>query len=78
MKIRGEERLEPPHVSIVRRQTVWRWDLRARGFLDQRPDPREVPAEVVEFVLGSRAVLVAAWDEKYPHNPVGARESDHE
>jgi len=71
VKIRERERVEPPHVTIIRRTKTWRYGLRGGGFLDVRPSPRDVPAELVAHVDARLADLRAAWDAMYPENPVG-------
>lgn len=75
VKIRDRERLEPPHVSILRGTKTWRLNLRTGRFLDAEPDPSEVPAEFVAFIMEHWLELRAKWDEMYPENPV---ESDDE
>ncbi len=74
-KIRDKERVEPPHVSLLRGTRTWRLGLRSGAFLDREPDPTEVPPALIEEVFASWAELRAAWDEMYPENPV---ESDHD
>ena len=71
VKIREFERLEPPHVTVIRGQWTWRYDLRSGRFLDRHPPAREVPAAVVRTVREHLPRLRAAWDEMYPENPVG-------
>ena len=43
VKIRDRERVEPPHVTIIRKTEAWRLALRTRQFLDREPDPAEIP-----------------------------------
>ena len=71
-KIRDQERSEPPHVTIIRATRSWRWGLRDQRFLDREPNPAEVPDEIVEHLRQNLAQLVAAWDERYPENPVSS------
>jgi hypothetical protein len=75
VKIRDRERLEPPHVSILRGPKTWRLNLRTGRFLDAVPDPSELPAELLAFILEHLELLREKWDEMYPENPV---ESDDE
>lgn len=72
VKIREKERLEPPHVTFIRRARTWRFALRECRFLDREPPPRDVPPALVEHVLARVDELRAAWDRMYPENPVGA------
>lgn len=76
VKIRDRERLEPPHVSLIRGIQTWRFGLRSRTFLDKEPDPAEVPGELVEEILASWSELQIAWDEMYPENPVESEDDD--
>lgn len=71
VKIRDKERAEPPHVSIMHKHRTWRFDLRSRRFLDKEPPPSDCSAEVLKAILAALPTLVAAWDDMYPHNPVG-------
>ena len=73
-KIREDERNEEPHVSILFKLWTWRLSLRTGEFLDAVPRPRDVPAELVEWVWGQRELLRANWDEKYPENVVFSKE----
>ena len=47
VKIREKERMEPPHVSIIRGTSTWRINLRTGEFMDKMPDPGEVPEELL-------------------------------
>lgn len=71
VKIREKERVEPPHVTVIRKTKTWRWNLRDQKFMDKEPSPREVSKEVVKVLKKRRARLVKEWDKMYPHNPVG-------
>lgn len=77
MKIRDKERVEPPHVSIMRKTQTWRLGLRSNMFLDKRPNPAEIPAALLEDIRASWDKLVLAWDEIYPNNPVTS-EANHD
>lgn len=80
VKIRDKETREPPHVTIIRRTEAWRIDLRSGTFMDARPDPSEVPDEIVEFIREEDTwqQLCDAWDEMYPNNPVSGQEENAE
>ena len=43
VKIHDLERVEPPHVHIIRRTESWRLDLRTGRYMDKEPDPADVP-----------------------------------
>jgi hypothetical protein len=72
VKIREKESREPPHVTIIRRTDAWRIDLRSGEFMDTKPDPAEVPEELVCLIETPEnwQRLCDAWNEKYPANPV--------
>lgn len=70
VKIREKERLEPPHVTVMKGPNSWRWDLRTKSFMDKQPPPRDVPSEIVDQLLSQHEVLKEQWDKKYPHNKV--------
>lgn len=74
VKIRDKERVEPPHISIIRKMDTWRWGLREQDFLDKRPPPREVPLQLQEYIQSNRDLLIAQWDKMYPMNPVQAED----
>ena len=78
VKIRDRERLEPPHVTILRRTRAWRFDLRSERFLDKEPDPNEVPKEVVSEVRSNLTLLRQEWDRMFPENRVSSQDPDDE
>lgn len=64
------ERTEEPHATIIWRRQRWRFGLRSGAFLDRRPDPREVPWEIVHALHQGADQLIAAWNALHPINPV--------
>ena len=78
VKIRDRERLEPPHVTILRRTRAWRFDLRSERFLDKEPDPNEVPKDVVSEVRSNLTLLRQEWDRMFPENRVSSQDPDDE
>jgi hypothetical protein len=70
VKIRDQERLEPPHVTFIHGTRSWRLDLRRVEFMNSTPAPTEVPSELLDLVLESLPTLRARWDEMYPSNPI--------
>jgi hypothetical protein len=76
VKIREKETREPPHVTILRGTKACRIDLRNGEFMDRKPDPAEVPDELVDFIKSEEnwQRLCDEWDEKYPANPVRHQE----
>jgi hypothetical protein len=73
VKIRDRERLEPPHVTIMKKTKAWRFGLRSAAFLDKEPDPDEVPAEVTAAICANLAQLGQEWDRMFPENPVASK-----
>ncbi|OLC31712.1 MAG: hypothetical protein AUH81_17355 [Candidatus Rokubacteria bacterium 13_1_40CM_4_69_5] len=78
VKIRDRERLEPPHVTILQKTRAWRFDLRSEKFLDKKPDPKEVPEEVVDEIRSNLTLLRREWDGMFPGNPISSEEPDDE
>lgn len=76
VKIRDRERLEPPHATILRGTEAWRFCLRTEEFLDDRPDPDEIPDELVDLIRAKLELLRTEWDRMYPENPVVSQESE--
>jgi hypothetical protein len=72
VKIQDKERLEPPHVSILRGTDKWRINLRTKQLLDDEPDPKDVPDELLKIIFGDEywKDIRTKWDAKYPDNPV--------
>ena len=75
VKIRDDERNETPHATLLRKRQAWRLSLRSGVFLDARPDPSEVPRELVEHVWSKRQALRRSWNAMYPENPVYSNEN---
>ncbi len=74
MKIRDKEIAEPPHVTVLKGSDAWRYDLRARRFMDRHPPPRLVPRSLVREIEERGDEIAEAWDEMYPDNPVEPEE----
>jgi len=76
VKIRDKETREPPHVTIIRGTEAWRIDLRTGRFMDDDPDPSDVPAKLIELILmpANWLQLCEMWDVMYPNNPVAGQE----
>lgn len=78
VKIRDRERVEPPHVTILRRTQAWRLDLRTGELLDREPDPDEVPEALLAAIRKRWAALCEKRGELHPENPVASEENDDE
>jgi hypothetical protein len=79
VKIREKERVEPPHVTIMHKVDEWRLGLRDRRLLVPPGGRiRDIDPAVMQIIEGHWERLIAAWDEKYPENPVssGGEEDD--
>ena len=70
VKIRNLERTEDPHITILWKTKSWRYNIRETGFMDNEPDPRQVPDEVVEHIENKLDTLRTEWDKKHPENPI--------
>ncbi len=70
VKIREKESREPPHVSILRRTSKWRINLRTGECMDRRPKPSDLPQDLIDIVKANWHWLCQQWDAKYPDNPV--------
>ena len=42
--------------------------------MDPRPDPREVPRDLLKFALQNLWLLAAEWNKLHPRNPVAVIE----
>lgn len=71
-KIRDKETREPPHVTIIRGTDAWRIDLWTGEFMDDSPDPSDVPEELIELIKAEATwqQLCDEWDRMYPDDPV--------
>jgi hypothetical protein len=78
VKIRDKETREPPHVTIIRGTDAWRIDLRSGEFMDDEPDPAEVPGDLLDLIEDEATwqQLCDEWDQMYPNNPVVESEDE--
>ncbi|MEX0676683.1 MAG: hypothetical protein WD063_06380 [Pirellulales bacterium] len=72
VKIQDKERVEPPHVSILRGTDKWRINLRTGEFMDKQPKPSDIPEPLIALIKKKRnwKWLCEQWDGKYPDNPL--------
>jgi hypothetical protein len=77
VKIREKERVEPPHATILHKADEWRLGLRDKRLLDP-PGGRikDIDPAVMQIIEEHWERLVAAWDAKYPENPVSSAEEE--
>lgn len=76
VKIQDRERLEPPHVTIIKGTERWRMNLRTEQFMDRKPDSAEVPKSLVAHIQEAFEMLRRQWDVMYPGNPVNPKSED--
>jgi hypothetical protein len=72
VKIRDKERLEEPHVTIIKGTVSWRLGLRSQSFLDEGCKWKDLP-DRLRLVIENEdnwERLVQEWDAMYPDNPV--------
>jgi 2'-5' RNA ligase len=76
VKIRDKETREHPHVTILRGTKAWRINLRTGQFMDDDPNPAEVPRQLVELIQQKATWqrLQQEWDRMYANNPVSGEE----
>jgi len=72
VKIRDKERLEPPHITVLRGTDVWRINLRT-GQFEVPPGGvwSDLPDGLTSTIRDKWVLLCEQWDNMYPHNPVG-------
>jgi hypothetical protein len=70
VKIYDNERLEPPHVTIVKGRKSWRINLRTMEFMDDEPPPREIHKDLTQVIHESWQRLQREWNRIHPNNPV--------
>ena len=75
VKIRDKERLEQPHLTIIKGMQAWRVGLRSGDFLETARW-RDFPRALRRAIVDSWDGLCAAWDAMYPNDPVVAKEED--
>jgi hypothetical protein len=76
VKIRDKERLEPPHVTILRRFRSWRVSLRDGRFLDADDSWAEIDPEVRSVIQANWDEIIRQWDHRYPSNSVSSTDDD--
>lgn len=69
VKIRDRERLEQPHVSILKKTECWRLGLRSLKFLDD-VSWSAFPDGIREAIDENLEQLIREWNRMYPENPV--------
>ncbi len=77
VKIRDNERVEDPHLSIIRGTTVWRVCLRDGRFMDGG-SWKDMPAGLEQAITANWQHLCEAWDRMYPDNPVKRDDQEDE
>jgi hypothetical protein len=77
VKVYSNERLEPPHVTILCRGKVWRFNLREKVFMVP-PGGKwgDIDPKVKDLVEKEWKTLCNAWNAKHPSNPVAIIEDE--
>lgn len=70
VKIRDAERLEEPHVTILRKIDTWRLSLRSGEFLDKDHKWNQIDKGVRQAIINEWETLKTRWDAMYPGNPI--------
>ena len=85
IKIYDRERSEPPHLTLICREKVWRIEPRTKLFMKpggswRDIDWRDIDPEVREILDDEThwKVLCDAWDAKHPANPVSSEEDEED
>ncbi len=77
VKIYSNERLEPPHVTLICNTRRWRIGLRSRDFLVPPGGRwRDIPQEMKDVLELKWQDLCDDWDAKHPTNPVSGEEDE--
>lgn len=75
VKVYDNERLEPPHLTLICRERVWRIGLREKDFMVPPGGRwRDIDPEVRVILEEQWETLCDAWDAKHPTNPVSSEE----
>jgi hypothetical protein len=79
VKIYSRERLEPPHLTLICRDRVWRISLRDGEFMVP-PGGRwkDIDRELRTILAEHWKVLCDVWDERHPENRVWGEEEEHD
>jgi len=77
VKIRDKERLEEPHVTIIKGTLSWRVGLRNRDFLDEGRW-KDFPDTLRESIETDWTLLCQEWDALYPAKPVPVEEETND
>ena len=78
VKIYDNERLEVPHVTIVRGRDSWRINLRTMEFMDEEPSPKEIHKDVRQAVKDNWQLLQREWNRIHPGNPIEVAEEEND
>lgn len=78
VKKRDAERLEDPHVTIMRKCDVWRLSLRTCSFLESGHGWRQIDESVRAEIKAECEALRTAWNASYPENPISSKNDDED
>lgn len=77
VKLQHNERLEQPHVTILRKHMVWRLGLRDLRLLHPGGSLRRI-GPVFPIIRDNIDLLIREWNRMYPENPVSSQANDDE
>jgi hypothetical protein len=78
VKIRDKEKVEDPHVHILRKTFDYRLNLRTGEFMDREPNPKDVPKQLKKDIWEQRSRLIAEWNKMYPEMGVSLEAETHD
>ena len=79
VKVYSRERLEPPHLTLICRDKVWRIGLRDTEFMIPPGGGwREIDPQVRAILEEQWQILCDAWDEQHPTNRVSSEEEEND
>jgi hypothetical protein len=72
IKIYDKERLEPPHVTVIHGNCIWRICLRSRSLMDVEQPGCKMHKQVMSLLADEQnwKRLKQEWNSRYPINTV--------
>jgi hypothetical protein len=72
VKIHENERLEPPHITIYKKNRTWRYSLRDKEFLDNGDSWKQIDNGVKDVIQNrdNWECFKKEWNKMHPGNPV--------
>lgn len=76
VRVYHNERLEPPHVTILWKYRKWRLGLRDGAFLEAGDQWGDIDPELRAFIEANWSQLQEKCDRFHPANPVQPKQDD--